>query len=394
MPLHYKQLSPLTEDFKPPQLLYRDSQLSELFKYVQQNQNVWMEGGTGLGKTVTCKVFSEEIEVRNMAKVFYFRCQPSIKDAIYAGQHYYDLRIPRREICGGRFALEIVANFPDVPRYVLILDEPERVRMWRKDIPNFVHTFWNEMMDGQHKPFSIIFISQQPLMTKIERSFPSATLSRLKLKPIQFGIYPEEQIIGILKQRLQYVLDKSMYSDEPLQILAKHIYRIGGNLREALDLLIHAINIADTALTPEIITSTIDWGKNQWWTRKLRQGLNSPHTALLLYLTATLSEQKKSLTVGCPAVIQLYKEITNKLNRSPLSFVTLYSNFKTLVQEGVFTTEYETDKAFYMKLTFLDEGDRDWIVRVGKEIDWSELLEEKQSEIKLLFQQFQPKGDV
>jgi Cdc6-like AAA superfamily ATPase len=380
MPIQHGQLTILSENFKPPKLLYRESHLSELNIYATNGQHVWVEGCSGYGKTLTCRVYADESEYNSnyKTKAVFIKCGPSMKDAALSTLRDLSIRIPRLEVNGGRFASELLTRFPNTQRFLILIDEPERVRLWYREVADFAHGFHDEMIKAG-KQFSIIFISQLALVTQVERKFSTTVLSRLKLKPLQFGVYSTEQIVGIIQQRLEYgLLDKSLYTTEALQLLAGHIYRIGGNMREALDIVEHAILNADKAITVENMREAIHWGKSCWWTRKLCYGIGSPHSGLFLYLSAIHSQEINSLTVDCPIIFRKYNQSITNMGVSPLSPPTVYENIrKNMIGNGLLSSSYEKQKAFYMKLTFNDADDRDWIARVGKDINWTEHIKDK-----------------
>lgn len=375
--MRHGQLNILSENFNPPKLMFRDTQLSELSNYTSFGQCVWAEGDSGLGKTLTVHVHADEEVYRGKGKVksLYLKCQPSMKDTALACLRANGIRIPRLEINGQRFGEEILNKFPEVEQFIITIDEPENVRIWQQQVADFAHGLYDKLSE-KNLLFSFIFTSQLSLVTQVERSFDKPAISRLKLKSIQFGYYNVDQITEIMKQRLDFIVDSEAIDVEALRTLAEHIYRVSGNIREALDILEHAVLTADTTLDQKVMSNAIHWGKSKWWNQKLRSGVGSPHNGLLLYVAARYSQDAKTLTIPCPLLMRIYREKASELNISPLSVPTLYENIrKNLISQGLFSNTYETEKTFQNKLIFNEATDRDWIALVGKEINWQEHIQ-------------------
>jgi Cdc6-like AAA superfamily ATPase len=373
VPLQWVSLKPLEEEYQPPQLIVRDAELAQIKDYVEgQDLNVWVEGKPGLGKTLTCKFYMQDLERERRAKVFFVRADASFKDAVYNAQKYYGLTIPRREICGTRFAEEFTKKFLDAERYVFLIDEPERVWATR-DIAGFIHTFYNTMLD-LHKKFNIMFVSGRINLKRVERTFPEETISRLRLQSVIFSAYHVPQILAIFKQRLPLVIkDSSQYEDHALVLIAKHTYeRAKSDMRQGLLILKHAVQTAGYSITADVAEASIEWGKINWLKDKILKEF-SPHTAFILFVTASLSSERNSLVIDCPSVIEAYRKRIKQISQDPVGLTSIYHGFKELASEGLVKQGYETtDRAYQANLTFDEEKERDRILKIGKSINWDE----------------------
>ena len=160
----------------------------------------------------------------------------------------------------------IINNNQDRKLICFIIDEPQKARNM-KDVDSFIFSLYQTFL-GKAK-FCFIFLSQMRY-ENASRSFAEDTLSRLQLKPMIFTMYDAPQIVSILKQRLDYALKPEAYDTKALYRLANHIRLIGGDMREALDILHQTMKfISKTKVTIDNINEGIEWGKNRWWKNEL-----------------------------------------------------------------------------------------------------------------------------
>jgi len=375
MSLQCKQITPLSDNFTPNQLLARTEQLNKIFELVivpYDNSNVWIEGDSGLGKTLTSKFFMQEIENRKCGKTFYVPCDRSLKNAVLDTCHSFGIEIPRRGFTASAVCEELIKKFPDAPRYVFILDEPEKVyKAAISDIANFVHPLYN-YMTRNGKNFNIIFISRMTQL-KAQTYFEKDTLSRLRLQGIVFPRYTFPQIVSILSQRLSFALDTDQYERIGVNVLARHIYRIGGDIRQALEILRHAIfRVAKDKLTAAVMEQAVEWGKCEWWRSQLTERTPSPHWSYIAYIAAQLSQSEDGTYIADqPAVMKAYTESMQKQGMQPLGASSVYYIIEQINRRYGFFKQKLEKNGVSAKLVF-DEHDRDHILHVGNEINWNE----------------------
>jgi len=256
-----KLWSPLSEDFKPPTLLYRNEQLQELFNLCLHPipGHVWCQGNKGLGKTLTARVFADEVETRENSKCYFFEWQSSLKRTLETINAKYNFKIPNYTLGASTIARKIIDETSKDDLVCIIIDEPQKAHFMR-DVDNTAFQFYQAFL-GKRR-FSLIFLSQMRYAVA-RRYFSPDTLSRLQLKPIIFPSYTIPEIVEILKQRLTYMLEPDQYDTHALFTLAKHIRRIGSDIREALDILKVAIEQADDKINVKVMQEAIEWGKNR-----------------------------------------------------------------------------------------------------------------------------------
>lgn len=380
MPINYKQTAPLSENFTPSELLARTEQLQQLLNRTlvpYDNSNVWIEGDSGFGKTLTTRFFMREVESRKAGKTFYIACERSLKNSLEELCRVQGLRIPRASISAVTIADEILQKFPDAPRYIFILDEPEKVyKTTVSDIANFVHPLYNHMV-MQRKNFNIVFVSRDTQI-RASRYLPKDTLSRLRLQGIIFPRYVYPQVSKIITQRLNLVLDTDQYQRRAIIRICQHIYRIGGDIRQALQILRHAIfDLAADKLTLEIAEQAIEWGKIEWWKAQLTERLPGPHWAFVAFIAAELAmsdeteAKSESFVIDQQTVMKRYVEKCAETGLKPLGASSVYYIIDQIDKRyGFFKQRLEGARASLL----FEKNDRNHILKAGGEVDWSEIF--------------------
>jgi Cdc6-like AAA superfamily ATPase len=362
-----KNMLPLTDDFQPPVLLYRDEQLQRMLQLTTSGypENLWLEGDKGLGKTLTCKHFASELEARGMGKAFFMQCTYSLGKSMEKMRDDYHLDISKRSLSPSSIASAIVKKYPQAPLITLIIEEPEECRSWR-DIRRFTHALYNALLEqcGRLK-FNICFTSRV-LYVNALKELEGEHDSRLQLRPMLFPAYNEEQIVGILKQRLTYAFENmEVYDEEALRIIARHVARVGSDIREALEILRHSIELAADKLTVNVAKVAVEWGKDMWWAKQM-YGL-PPHVALTLYLAAEEALKNEGSTTAV-TVLNRYEQYLRERKMS-VGRRTFYYILSKLSEKGFFTQERKAGFGSPAELVFhLDDAKR--IVKVGEKIDW------------------------
>ena len=360
-----RSVLPLRDDYKPPVLLFRDEQLRQMFQMTVEARiphNLWLQGEQGLGKTLTCQFFADEVEARGLGKVFFLRCERSMRNAMMKLCERYRLNISKKFLSPSAIASAALEQTPD-GLLAFVIDEPESSYSL-KDVVSFAHTLYNTLVDESAR-FAIIFASRM-LFIKAARILSAD--SRLKAYPISFAPYSEGQIRQILRQRLEIALAEGAYDPEALSILAKHIWRVGSDLREALKIMRRAVEIADARLTKDVMLESIEYGKNEWWRNQILD--MPPHWALLLYLAAKLAHERNQVKVPQSDVIDEYAKVASGYKK--LGRATTYYILNDLAKRGFFKQEQGKGFGNPIYLVF-DEDERDRIVKVGGELAWCQL---------------------
>jgi len=362
--------SPLTEDYKPPVLLFRDEHLKRMLELTTFPipANIWVQGDKGLGKTLTARFLSAEIEARRIGKCYYVECQKTFTATLKELRDNYKFKIPTYVLSPATITRKIVEQTEKDDLVCLIFDEPRKA-MQIKDFDNGLYWFYNSFL-GKRK-LSIIILSQIRFPV-IHRIFASDTLSRMRFKPILFENYDVPQIVEILKQRLQIMLDPNQYELKAIVRLARHIRRIGGDIREALDLLATAIKHAEKKVDVEAVEYAIEWGKTRWWKNELTS--LPPHWAYILYLTAEQSVQHSEGITTQSQVKTEYEKKAKEIGFQPVGRRSIYYIFNKLAEKGYFEQQKAGAGRQIHTILAMDEGDRRHILKAGKEMEWDLIL--------------------
>ena len=380
MGLQVKQLTPLCEEFIPNQIIARTEQLNEIFKLTiipYTNSNLWIEGDQGLGKTLIVRdFFAKEVENRTLGKIFYIYCEASFRSALADMCRAMNLHIPYRQIGAGSIAYEVLKTYPECPRYIFVIDEPEKIyKSAVKDIADFVHALYNHLLVAQ-KPFNILFISREN-KNKASRTFSADTLSRLKLQGVIFPCYTSPQITEILKQRLDISLEPDQYQDHAIIALSNHIYKIGGDIRQALEIIRHAVDTSENCITLQKMEEAIEWGKIKWWRSQIIDRMPSPHWSLITRIAAVVAQN--SIDDGVyianqPDVLKMYTKTVRTLALPALSPSSVYYVIKKIGERYGYYKQDLEGRGASMHLIFEDKNDRNHIIRATDDVDWEEQL--------------------
>lgn len=364
-----KAWSPLSDDFKPPTLLFRNEQLQEMLNLILHplSANIWVQGDKGLGKTLTARFLADEIEAREIGKCYYIEWERQLNNTLKKVRDQHNLKIPDYMLAPSSIAQEIISETDKNDLVCIVMDEPQKAHKWEY-VDSVAYELYENFL-GQRK-LSLIFISQlrYPIA---EQNFSSDTRSRLRLKGILFPNYTADQIIEILKQRLSYMLDENQYDVQALAVLAAHTRRIGSDIREAKDILRYAIEQTKDCLSVEVMHQAISWGKKRWWQNDITS--LPPHWAYLLYLTARLHQQKQEVTQ--PEVMIQYLKTANHLKFDPLAKRSIYHAFNKLAEKGYFDQQIEGYARRRKTKLVMETSTANHIAEVGKTMEWDVLLQ-------------------
>jgi len=369
-----KQWAPLSDDFKPPILLFRRAQLEEMLKFATHPlpSNMWGQGDRGLGKTVTSRFYSAEIEARGIGKCYRFEWEHKLINVLRAVKNRYGFKTPTYTLSISAITGEIINQTNQNDLICIIIDEPQKAHSFQ-DVDSTLFDFYQNLL-GQRK-FCILVISQLPY-SSLGKYFNQDTLSRLQFKPIVFANYDVPQIVEILKQRLHYMLEENQYELDSLITLARHIRRIGGDIREALDILRVAIEQATDKITVEIMLNAIEWGKQRWWKSELYS--LPPHWAFILYLIAKLCAEHEKTTQS--DALNMYMDESKRLEFDALGRRNVYYIFDSLAEKGFITLEQIGIGRFRHTNLSMDKSDMQHIAKAGKEMEWALLLVHEEHE--------------
>jgi len=367
-----KQWLPLTEEYKPSKLMFRDKQLQQLIKCATHPAptNAYLQGGRGFGKTLTTKFFEDEVTARGLGNVFRIQWDSSRKEALRQTSLDYGLAIPAYRLGAFALAREFAERTAPEGVIAVVIDEPEKAFNMR-EVASFIHSFHNIMVNSLHRRFSIIIASRM-IYPWFRKNLPDDTLSRFGIvEPTFFAPYNAPQIVEILKQRLDIMFDDKPYRKHSLTILAQHIRRIGGDMRQGIKILYHAVEEAQNHLSADMIREAVEWGKNKWWENEIRN--LSFHQALLLCSAATGCADNGGNKTMSKSAIQKYEEWCVSLGEQPVAVRTARYHFYELEKKAFLTTgPGGVGRSREMYVMFKDKNELRHIVQASQNIKWRE----------------------
>ncbi|MEM2189413.1 MAG: hypothetical protein QXG35_08815 [Nitrososphaerota archaeon] len=228
-----KFVAPLFDNWDPPRLLHREGELREMLRHAAESSmpsNLWVEGAKGLGKTLTCKFFAEEVASKGLGKPLYIHCGSSLNNSIKRLCEREGVRITQRDLNPLGFVGSVLNAFPEEGRFYFIIDDPENLKDLRA-LDSLIRAVYNTLT-AEGKIFSIIIVTRMSLKFAEHKMDSLRSDSRLNPHPIVFRPYDVPEIVSILEQRLHFATGESEAWDrEALFVIAKHIFRVGSDIR-------------------------------------------------------------------------------------------------------------------------------------------------------------------
>ena len=255
-PSIFKDESKLDLNYVPESLPHRNKELSllsQLFLTLLTNPNlisrkILIIGKTGIGKTVTVKLFCNMLKDaakkrKILIKYIHINCRKertSYKVLIKILQSIND-NFPKRGY-SPQDLLEIISNYLNTQdlHLLIILDELNYLIKSDKDI---LYSLTRLNDDSFNVPQRLSFIGIVRDISCIN-NLDGSTLSTLQRNIIKFEDYTNEQILEILKYRSDLSLKNNVISDDLIKTISNIIF-MKGDIRYGLNILWKAGKIAE-----------------------------------------------------------------------------------------------------------------------------------------------------
>lgn len=363
--MQVKRWAPLTEDWTPPELLVRATELAEMLNNVtppRPPRHQWIQGERGLGKTLTTRIFLREIEARDFGHAFYMKCEHSLKRTLLNFCSKYMLKVADYEACPSLVVRKLIQKFSP-GRVHLVIDDIDKL-YHHKDVDGLVFSMYENLKDSNVSR-SFTLVSRIPFL-RINSFLEEDTLSRLQLCPIIFKPYNADEIQQILNQRLKYAIDEDQYEPGAISLLSAIMTRIGADIRKTLEVLRVAVELAGDKLNDIVVNNAWLTEKRRFWKDSL---LELPkHQGFLAFIIACLN--LKFERVPSRMVEREYRRLAKQYGFSPYSRRMIYYSVDKLIEKGY--VERQRGKRFQNLLTLTEEPRN--IIEAGKEIQWDSLF--------------------
>lgn len=257
---------PLTEAFIPERLLHREGQLKEILTHIKpalhkkQGRNVLVIGSTGTGKTSLVKWLLGEHAEKKHAYVNCLNCRSEhkiLENVLIQLGHVIPENKPT-DYLAQSFSKKVSKGI------VVCLDEVDQVKNER-------------ILQTLVEQVTLILISNRPLFID---AIDDRIRTRLFLAEVGFPRFHRDELVGIMKDRIEFALKPGSISDRSLELIAMWS---NGDARVALQTLRAAAMSADNKKREEI---SID---------DLKEAFKGARKSKMEYVRSKLNEHQKFL---------------------------------------------------------------------------------------------------
>ena len=356
--LYIKNIAPVDTDinYVPETLPHREKELSllsRLFLTLITNpnslsRNVLITGKTGIGKTVTIKLFALMLE--NVA---------SKRNILIKYVHVNCRKEKTRYKVLVRIIRSIKRNFPkrgysqqDLLEIILellsrlnshlliVLDELNYLINKEGDLIYSLTRINDDVVNAPQRLSIIGIIRDVSCLNNLD----SSTLSTLQKNIVKFNEYSTEQIFDILKYRAELSLKNNAISDDLIQMISEIVFK-DGDIRYGLNILWRASKIAENRDLNHITTECIRLGIEDMVPFATQDILLYMSIHKLIFL---LSIIKKLRTTGKPQIflseaLNSYNSLCENLESSPRSYSQLWNYLQEFKREDFLSISVKSE---------------------------------------------------
>ena len=345
-PSIFKDESKLDINFIPKRLPHRNKELSllsQLFLTLLTNPNktsrkILITGKTGIGKTVTVKVFGEMLreasEKRNvLIKYVHINCRKertSYKVLIKIIRSL-NKSFPKRGY-SPQDLLEIINDLLNSQNLhlLIVLDELNYLISNDRDLI-YSLTRLNDDSFNLPQRLSIIGIVRD---ISCINNLDNSTLSTLQRNIIRFNDYSSEQIFDILKYRADISFREHVISDDLIEMISDIVF-IKGDIRYGLNLLWKASKIAESKNLKSITAECVRIANQDLVPFSTLDALKDMSIQKLIFLLSIIFLLKKSKEphISFAEVIKLYHILCENTEIQPRSYSQLWNYLQEYKKE-------------------------------------------------------------
>jgi cell division control protein 6 len=318
----FKREECLEINYLPDKIFHREQELillSKIFiRLIEKpfliSRKVLIQGAVGIGKTLITKTFGDMLKKsaeKRKINLQYIHINCRIEKTNYSVLYQILMKmkypIPKR----GFSSQELISILHDYLikqniYLLLILDELNYLNLQNFDLI-YSLTRLNEISNSDKSYLSLITIVRDiTLLSNLDNS----TLSSLQGNILSLKKYSVNQIIDILKQRIDLSLNDGIFPDEMIEYIADTIFN-SGDLRNALNIVRNSVKIAELKDRSHVILDDIHIAMKNLIPSlqdNVLKILNNQQILLLYALTITMINNSKS-----PVVMKDIKEQYQRL---------------------------------------------------------------------------------
>ncbi|MFX1327106.1 MAG: ORC1-type DNA replication protein [Promethearchaeota archaeon] len=344
----FKNESKLDINFVPNKLPHRDKELSllsQLFLGLITNPNsisrkILITGKTGIGKTVTVKLFGELLEhaseKRNInIKYVHINCRKertSYKVLMNIIQ-LLNKQFPKRGY-SLQDLLDILIDLLNNQNLhiLIVLDELSYLINKREDLIYLLTRINDDSINGDQRISIIGIVRDLSCLNNLDNS----TLSTLQRNIIQFNKYSRDQIFDILKYRTDISLKKNVLSDKIIEMISDITFD-SGDIRYGLNILWRACKIAESKSLKYISIECIRLANQDLLPFSALDILEYMTSQKLIFLLAIIKALFKSDTskISFTKALRNYYIICENIRLNPRSHSQIWNYLQEFKRESI-----------------------------------------------------------
>ena len=356
-PTLFQEERKLDMNFIPEELPHRDKELSllsQLFLTLITKPNsisrkILITGKTGIGKTVTVKVFGMILQKiakeRNIdIKYVHINCRKERTSykALIKIIRLLNENFPKRGY-SPQDLLEIITDFlnqHDV-HILIVLDELNYLINKGEDLIYSLTRVNDDSIDTQERISIIGIVRDISCLNNLDYS----TVSSLQRNIIKFSNYSKEQIFDILKYRAYLSLKENIISNDLVKMVVESVH-VNGDIRNGLNILWKATKIAEGKDLQHINSECVRLGSQELVPFSTLDVLKYMSSQKLFFLLAIIKGFKKKIEIhiSFADILRRYQIICENYGLHPRSHSQLWNYLQEFKREGIILIEILGEK--------------------------------------------------
>ena len=335
-------------NYVPDRLPYREKELSllsQLFLTLITNPNsisrkILITGRTGIGKTVTVKVFGEMLKEasikRNICiKYIHVNCRKertSYKVLIKIIR-LINKNFPKRGY-SPQDLLEILLDLLNQQNIhiLIVLDELSYLINKGEDLLYLLTRINDDSINVQHRVSIIGIVRDLSCLNNLDYS----TISTMQRNIIKFSNYSRKQIFGILKYRTHLSLKENVLSKDLINMIVESTYSIG-DIRYGLNIIWKATKIAESRNLKVIDNECVRLGSQELVPFSTLDILKYMPSQKLFFLLAMIKglQISNNTDISFLEISKRYHIICENLGLNPRSSSQLWNYLQEFKRESI-----------------------------------------------------------
>jgi cell division control protein 6 len=351
-PSVFKDEAPLSLEFIPRKLPHRDEQmrfLTQLFRFsiespFSTSQRVLITGDVGTGKTVLAQRFGTDlVKAAGNRKVNLHYVHVNCREAkgslfmiIKRVLTQFEPEFPKRGFAPEELLHTLMDILDDKNMHlILALDEVEHLIRTEESTPIYNLTRIQEERVGKPIRLSLIFILRE---TEYLEKLDKSTIDTLQRNIVKLDKYNSQQLIDILKDRVNLAFKENAVTDDALELVAD-IGGESGDARYSIELLWRAGKYADSESVKRVLTDHVRKAAGSVYPMLRGEYIAalSSHEKYLLLALARVLEESEEAYANIGTVEREYKAVCEEYNDKPRKHTQIWKYARGLGAIGVIT---------------------------------------------------------